>query len=116
MSEIKYENKTIYFTTKPVVFNFEIGDVIETEDLIIVRLNIPAENETKRNLFALKPNAKFQWQVQSSLEAYPEISVELPYENLKKLPNGNLSVSDFFGRTFEVDINNGKLLNFHVSR
>ena len=113
---VKYEDKTVYFTTQPVVFKFEVGDVIETNDIVVVRLNIPADNETRQNVFALKKDAKFIWQIESSLKIYPEISVELPYDNISILENGHLSVSDFFGRTFEVDINNGKLLNFSVSR
>lgn len=113
---IRYDGKTVYFTTQPVVFNFEVGDMIETEDSVIVRLNIPAENDTKQNVFALQKDAKFLWQVDSSLKAYPEINVELPYENMALLSNGNVNVSDFFGRTFEIDSQNGKILNFSVSR
>ncbi|MBR2525459.1 hypothetical protein IKE67_03225 [bacterium] len=113
---VKYEGKTVYFTTQPVVFNFEVGDLIETDNAVVVRLNIPADDDTRRNVFAMKKNAEFIWQVESSLEHYPEINVELPYENMALLNNGNISVSDFFGRTFEVDINTGKLLNFKVSR
>ena len=113
---IEYEDKTVYFTTQPVVFNFEIGDLIETNSAVIVRLNIPAEDDTRRNVFAMKKDAEFIWQIDSSIEKYPEIDVELPYENIALLSNGNLSVSDFFGRTFEVDINTGKLLNYKNSR
>ncbi len=113
---VKYKDKTIYFTTQPVVFKFEIGDVIETDKTVIVRLNIPADNETRQNVFALQKNAKFIWQVESSLKVYPQINVELPYENMALLPNGNINVSDFFGRIFEIDITNGKILNFHTSR
>ena len=113
---VKYEDKTVYFTSQPVVFNFEVGDLIETEDKVIVRLNIPADNETRQNVFALKKDAKFIWQVDSSLQSYPEINVELPYETMSLLPNGNVNVSDFFGRTFEINTQNGKILNFKVSR
>lgn len=113
---IKYEDKTVYFTTQPVAFNFEIGDLIETDNAVVVRLNIPADDNTKRNVFAMKKDAEFIWQIDSSLDDYPEINVELPYENMVLLNNGNVSVSDFFGRTFEVDINTGKLLNYKASR
>lgn len=113
---IKYKDKTVFFTTKPVVFNFEIGDLLEINNFVIVRLNIPADNETRRNVFAMEKDAKFLWQIESSLQKYPEINVELPYENISIIENGNISVSDFFGRTFEVDIKSGKLLNFIVSR
>jgi len=113
---LKYEDKTVYFTSQPVVFKFEVGDIIETDELVVVRLNIPADNNTRCNVFALQKDAKFIWQIESSLKVYPEINVELPYENMALLDNGNISVSDFFGRTFEVNIKNGKLINFNVSR
>lgn len=113
---VEYKDKTVYFTTQPVVFKFEVGDLLETEDKVIVRLNIPADNETRRNVFALQKDAKFIWQVDSSLNAYPEINVELPYENMALLPNGNINVSDFFGRTFEINSKNGEILNFYTSR
>lgn len=113
---LQYKDKTVYFTTKPVVFQFEIGDLLELDDCVVVRLSIPADNETRRNVFAMQKDAKLIWQIESSLKKYPEINVELPYENISLLENGNVSVSDFFGRTFEVDIKNGKLINFKVAR
>lgn len=113
---IKFEDKTVFFTSQPIVFNFEVGDVIETPELVIVRLNIPADNQTRQNVFALKKDGKFVWQVESSLKKYPEINVELPYENMTLLEDNKLIVSDFFGRTFDVNVTNGKLLNFKVTR
>lgn len=113
---ITFKDKTVYFTTKPVVFKFEIGDLLELDDCVVIRLNIPADNATRHNVFAMQKDAKLIWQIESALNKYPEIEVELPYENISLLNNGNVSVSDFFGRTFEVDIKNGKLIKFKVTR
>lgn len=111
--KIKFEDKTVFFKTQPVVFNFPIGEVLERENIVIVRLNIPKDNPTRKNIFALDYNAKFLWQVQPMKEVEPSLE-ESRYLAMKDSPNGNITATDSNGYMFEINPQDGKIVKFKL--
>ncbi|MBR2525457.1 hypothetical protein IKE67_03215, partial [bacterium] len=72
--------------------------------------------ETLQNIYCLNENCQFLWQVQSILLAYPELSEEIPFEDIKLKDNGRISAYDFYGRNFEINPDNGHITDFKISR
>ena len=66
-------------------------------------LQIPQGNDTLRNIYCLDENCQFLWQVQSVLEAYPDLGQEIPFVLIALREDGILTASDFFGRNFDID-------------
>ena len=113
MPNIEYKDKTVFFKTQPVVFNFPIGDVIEKDDIVIVRLNVPADNPTRKNIFALDYNAQFIWQVQSMKEAEPTLD-ESRYVSMREYYDGNIKAIDSNGFSFDISSKDGTILKFKL--
>lgn len=115
--DVQFRKNTLFVNKKPINFDFEVGNALAVDDKVIFLLKIPYDDKTTlKNIYCLNENCQFLWQVQSALEAYPNINEELPFENMVQNGNGNISASDFYGRNFEINVTNGKIINFSVSR
>ncbi|MBR1943524.1 hypothetical protein IJ843_07300 [bacterium] len=114
--DVKYRKNTLFVQGKPLNFDFEVGNALAVDDKVIFLLKIPYDNNTLKNIYCLSDSCQFIWQVQSVLEAYPDLNEELPFENMVLRENGNISASDFYGRNFDIDTNNGKILDFKIAR
>lgn len=109
-NNIKYKDKTVFFNTQPVVFNFPIGNIIEYENFIIIRLDIPLENNTRKNIFALDYDAKYLWQIQAIAE-YNSALQESIYTNIEILPDKNILATATNGNQYKIDYKTGKFIS-----
>lgn len=114
--DVKFRKNTLFVEGNTLNFDFEVGNAFEVNNNVVFLLKIPNDNDTLKNIYCLNSNCQFLWQVQSVLEVYPDLKVELPFENMTMRENGNISASDFYGRNFDIDASNGKILNFKISR
>lgn len=114
--DVKFRKNNLIINGKPMRFDYEVGDAFAVDNKIIFLLRIPSGNDTLRNIYCLSEDYQFVWQVQSALEAYPEIGEELSFEGMSLRDNGNISAYDFYGRNFDIDVTNGKILSFKISR
>lgn len=112
--DVQYRNKTLFVDKQPLKFDFEVGNAFSVDNNVVFLLKIPYEDETLKNIYCLNKNCQFLWQVQSVLEAYPDLTVELPFEGMNLCPNGKISAYDFYGRNFEIDAYNGKILGYKI--
>lgn len=113
---VQFRKNTLFVNDKQLNFDFEVGNAFVKDNKIIFLLKIPYDNNTLRNIYCLSADCQFLWQVQSALEAYPKINEELPFENMVLKENGNISASDFYGRNFEINPADGKIIDFKVTR
>ncbi len=113
---VQYRKNTLFINNRPLNFDYTIGNAFSVNNKILFMLEIPPQDETLRNIYCLSSDCQFLWQVQSPLEAYPEIGQEIPFTNLAIRENGTVTASDFLGRNFDIDENTGKLINFKVAR
>lgn len=114
--DVQFRKNNLFINGSPMKFDYEVGNAFVADNKIIFLLRIPSGDSTLRNIYCLDANCQFLWQVQSSLEAYPEIREELPFEGISLRENGNISAYDFYGRNFDIDTSNGKIIDFKVSR
>lgn len=115
-TDLQFRKNTLFVNKKPLNFDYEVGNAFAYGDKIIFLLKIPYDDKTLRNIYCLNSDCGFLWQVQSVIEAYPEFDEELPFEGMSLKKNGNVSAYDFFGRNFEINSNNGNILDFKVVR
>ena len=114
--DIQFRKNNLFINGRPMKFDYEVGNAFAYNDKILFLLRIPNGDNTLKNIYCLSSDCQFLWQVQSVLEAFPQLNEELPFEGMSLRENGNISAYDFYGRNFDIDSNNGKLLDFKVVR
>lgn len=114
--DVQFRKNTLFVNKKPINFDFEIGNALAVDNKVVFMFQIPQENDTLRNIYCLDEDCQFLWQVQSVLEAYPDLGEEIPFVHIALREDGTLTASDFFGRNFDIDKNTGKIIDFRVSR
>ena len=112
---VKILDKKLLIMDKSISFQYKIADVIVLEDKVIVMLEIPTNENFLENIYAVSPYCEIIWQVQPIKDFDSKILEVLPYENLF-YNNEKLSASDFYGRKYDIDVENGKIKSFQVSK
>ena len=112
--DVKYRNKTLFVDNKQLNFDYEVGDAFCVDNNVVFLLKIPYDDETLKNIYCLSNECQFLWQVQSVLDAYPKLTIELPFEGMVLNQDGIISAYDFYGRNFEIDSCNGKILDYSI--
>lgn len=114
--DIEFEGNKLKLPFNKVSFKQNIDRVLESKGRVIVLLDIPNEDDTLDNVFALDMTGKKLWRIQPLKEFNPEISQFSPYVGINLLENGNISATNYFGMNYEVSITDGKILNGHLSK
>lgn len=114
--DVQFRKNTLFVNKKPINFDFEIGNAFTVDDRIVFMLQIPQNDDTLQNIYCLNVDGQFLWQVQSVLEAYPELREEIPFVHIALREDGTLTASDFFGRNFDIDSVTGQITNFRIAR
>lgn len=99
-------NNEIVIDGKRIGFNYKIRYVKEVNDILIVLLEIPNDSVYLNNVFGINKIGEIKWRIHTISEIAP-IKNQLPFENL--MVNGdNVCVSDFYGRRFLLNTDNGE--------
>ena len=114
--DIKFEGNKLSLPFNKVAFKQNIDKILEIKGRVVVLLDIPNDDDTIDNLFALDMNGKKLWRVQSLKDFNPEITQFSPYVGISLLENGNVSATNYFGMSYEISINDGKILNGYLSK
>ena len=114
--DIEFEKNKLKLPFNKIAFKQNIESVLETKGHVIVLLDIPNDDDTLDNLFALDMNGKKLWRVQSLKDFNPNIIQCSPYVGVSLLENGNISATNYFGMSYEISINDGKILNGYLSK
>lgn len=90
------------------LFDYRIDCVMFRNEAIIILLDIPYEDNSKDNLYAISFDGKLLWRVES-------IDKFLPHKNNQCYCNihyvyDKLIVSDFSGKVFEINLETGKII------
>lgn len=114
--DIKFEGNKLSLPFNKVSFNQNIDMILEVKGRIIVLLDVPNDDDTIDNVFALDINGKRLWRVQSLTSYNPNITQFSPYVGISELENGNISATNYFGMSYEISIEDGKILNGFLSK
>ena len=108
----------IYISDKEIHFKYNIFSIeISNMNKIFVILDIPKEENIdpieNNNLYCYDYDGNFLWQIKSrTLKKYP-LYKPFPIQGASYNENDNkLLVNDFYGGSFEINQENGEILNF----
>ena len=103
----QYDGKRIIINNICYDFGHEIRTVLEHKGKYIILLAIPFDSEEINNIYCLDSNANLVWQVEDLSILYPSI-LNLAYEHIG-IKDGAIFASDFYGRSYRINIASGKI-------
>lgn len=110
---ITFEKNKIIHSGKTIKeFEYQIRNMIEIDDLIIILLEIPFGNTTKKNnIVAINLQGNVVWTVDAS----EYVKNALPFEQMF-LKDNFLYASDFYARKFKINYEAGIIEDMSVSK
>ena len=109
----QYEKNHIKINNNGYDFEFDIRAVIQYKENYIVLLAVPFNKTALNNIYCLDGQARLVWQSEDLSVRYPKIENLLPYEQMG-LKDDVIFASDFYGRNYKINANNGKIERFAV--
>lgn len=94
-------------------FKYDIRIVMQYKERFIVLLGIPFDIEEINNIYCLDARANIVWQSEDLATRYPELKNLLPYEQMC-IKDDAIYASDFYGRNYKINIENGQVEGFHI--
>ena len=95
-----------------ISFKYDIRTVIQYKGKYIVLLGIPFDKDDINNIFCLDNQANIEWQSENLNMLYPELK-NLPYEQMG-IKDNTIFASDFYGRCYKINIDNGRIEGCNV--
>jgi hypothetical protein len=102
----------LFIDSKKIKFDFNIRKVIEYFDRVIILLNIPYTKNDINNIYCIDRSGKIVWQSEDLNTIYPNIK-NLPYEQMG-IKDNTLYASDFYGRSYSINLDTGKIEGCHI--
>jgi len=109
-----YEKNSVDINGTKVDFKYNIRDMIRYKETYIVLIEVPYDKNDINNIYCLDKNAMFLWQVEDLDKLYPERR-NMPYEQMS-IEDSILYASDFAGRCYHIDIDNGCIIGCNINR
>lgn len=103
----QYDKKHIVINNISYDFQYDIRTVVQYKEKYIVLLGIPFNIEEINNIYCLDAQANLVWQSEDLHYLYPELK-NLPYEQMA-IKGGFVFASDFYGRNYKINADNGKI-------
>lgn len=114
MDNYSYQNNILIIGTHKVEFLRLIRDAKLIDDKIIVLLEIPADDDTINNLYAICNSGEILWQAEDLRKIFGN-QLLLPYEQMV-IENKEIRASDFYGRRYFIDSENGKVIKRDITK
>lgn len=108
MSKVSYIKNTVYIDSMEVNFKYDILEIQEVGDKILVLLKIEPGCTEVDNLYCISNNGRILWRIESVDENYVG-KLRFPYFGISVV-DLKYSVVDFYGRRFFFDIDTGKII------
>ena len=105
---IKIDKNKLSINGKVIKFNYDIREIKERSNQVIVLLSIPFNMTEIDNVYSVSLEGEINWRVESLNKINPSGN-NMPYENMY-LKKDELTVSDFYGRRYFIDITNGSII------
>lgn len=84
--------------------NYNIRKTIKFDNFSIILLSIPNNSTELYNLYKVTNDGTIIWKISENESLGKKIKNPLPFENMEKIDENQVLVSDFYGRNFTVDI------------
>ena len=109
----QYDKKHIEINNNGYDFKYDIRTVVQYKEYFIVLLGIPFNIAEINNIYCLDAQANLVWQSEDLTVLYPELKNVLPYEQMG-IKDDAIFASDFYGRNYKINANNGKIEGFNI--
>lgn len=109
----QYAKKRIEINNVSFDFGYDIRTVVQYKERYIVLLGIPFNREEINNIYCLDAQANLVWQSEDLSALYPELKNLLPYEQMG-IKDDAIYASDFYGRNYKINVENGKIEGFNI--
>lgn len=97
----------LFIDSIKVEFNFNIRSAVEYFDKVIILLSIPYTKNDINNIYCIDKSGKIVWQSEDLKLLYPNLK-NLPYEQMG-IKDNTLYASDFYGRSYSINVDTGKI-------
>lgn len=112
---MKGDYNDMFISTKNIVtngkstveFSFNIRSLIEKGNTAFVLLDIPFNDSAINNIYCLNSDMDIVWKVQDLNQVNPGRK-NLPYEQMT-IKDNTLYATDFLGRCYRINCNDGKI-------
>jgi len=103
---------TLIINSRNIKFGFDIRCTIEYKKYVLVLLSIPFTKSDINNIYCVNEFGELVWQVEDLNLLYPNLK-NLPYEQMG-IKDGILYASDFYGRSYSIDLDTGKIKECNI--
>jgi len=113
--KITYSGNILSSSDYQIKFEHEIRMIIALSDKTLVLLSIPETDEaTIDNIYAISKDGDIIWRSESLRDVYPK-ELNLPYEYME-IDTTAVQATDFYGRRYYLDIDNGKITQREIMK
>nr|WP_298680887.1 hypothetical protein [uncultured Treponema sp.] len=109
----QYEKNHIEINNNSCDFQFNIRTVIQHGKNYVVLLSIPFNQTEINNIYCMDAKAKLLWRSEDLSMLYPKLKNLLPYEQME-IKDDIIFASDFYGRNYKINANDGKIEGFDM--
>jgi len=103
---------TLTIDDTTVAFEYEIGDAIAFDDVVVARFKIPSEVVHNRNVVAVTEMGTRRWTIPEAPHGPQE---DNPYMDIY-IQDGELWAGAWLGMAYRVDVDTGELLNYEFRK
>lgn len=110
----QYDKNHINIDNNSYDFQFDIRNVVQCREKYIVLLSIPFNCAEINNIYCLDAQANLVWRSEDLSALYPELK-NLPYEQMG-IKDGVIFASDFYGRSYKINMDDGGIEGCSIVR
>ena len=116
MRDVSIEDNILNISDIKIAVKYPIKQVESIRGKYVILLKIPRVElgtEELNNILCYDENGKMLWRISDKLPSNIVSKEQIPYVVIQIL-NGKLYATDFWGRKFNVDAENGKLMDVKI--
>lgn len=116
MDIFSFENNILCINNIKIATKYPIKDVGRVNDKYVILLKIPRVElgmDELNNILCYDDKGKMCWQISNKLPPSISCKDQMPYVAIQIIDR-ELYATDFWGRKFSVDVNNGELKDVRI--
>ena len=118
MREVSIDGNILNIGGTKITVKYPIKQVESISEKYVVLLKIPRvelEADELNNILCYNENGEMYWRISDKLPSNIVSKEQIPYVAIQ-IMNGKLYATDFWGRKFNVDVENGNLMDVKIVR
>lgn len=116
VNKFSYNENILSINNIKIVTKYPIKNIEKVNDKYVILLKIPRVElgvDELNNILCYDEKGEMCWQISNKLPSSITCKDQIPYVTIQKT-DGELYATDFWGRKFRVDVNNGELTDVMI--